>query len=97
MNINNINGPCAGPDLRNSLRDVRTTAIELRGHLGALERDWVLGCLAAQRGVEVARWLDEDSCRLVIDHDADVLTGTELVNFLYTCGLPTRSVRRADG
>jgi len=42
----------------------------------------VLGCLAAQRGVEVARWLDEDSCSLVIEHDADVSTGVELVNFL---------------
>jgi hypothetical protein len=97
MNINTINEPCAGPDFRSSLGDVRTTAIELREHLGALERDWVLGRLVAQRGVEVARWLDEDGCSLVIDHDADVLTGAELVNFLYTCGLPTRSVRRADG
>jgi hypothetical protein len=97
MNIDKINGPCAGPDLRNSLRDVRTTAIELRENLGGLERDWVLGCLAAQRGIEVARWLDQDSCNLVVEYDADVLTGSELVNFLYTCGLPTRSVRRADG
>jgi hypothetical protein len=32
----------------------------------------------------------------VIEHDADVLTGIEFVNFLYTCGLPTRSVRRTD-
>jgi len=97
MNTNEIKGPCAASDLRHALRDLRTAAIELRENLATLERDWVLGCLAAQRGVEVARWLDEDSRSLVIEHDADVLTGIELVNFLYTCGLPTRSVRRADG
>jgi len=97
MNIDKTNGPCTASDSRSHPRDLRTTSIELRENLGALERGWVLGCLAAQRRVELARWLDEDACSLVIDHDADVLTGTELVNFLYTCGLPTRSVRRADG
>jgi hypothetical protein len=83
--------------LRDSLRDLRTAEIELREPLGGLERDWVLGQLRAQSGIEDAAWVEEDERSLLIEYDADLMSGAELVNFLYVCGLSTRCARRAVG
>jgi hypothetical protein len=85
----------AGRSARVDLRDLRTAEIELRGTLGALEREWVIGRLAAQRGIENARWVGDDSRSLVIEYDTDFMSGAELVNFLYVCGLPALRARRA--
>lgn len=74
-------------ELRDSSRDLRTAEIEVRASLGTREREWTLGRLMSQSGVEDASWADARS--LLIEYDADRVTGAELVNFLYLCGLPT--------
>lgn len=71
-----------------SLHGLRTAEIQLSADLGTREREWVLGRLMSQSGVEYATWADAHACNLVIEYDADRLTGAELVSILYLCGLP---------
>ena len=75
-------------------RERRTAEIELRAHLGARERDWIVGRLMSHSGIEDVRFSDSHAPSLLIEYDAALVTGAELVNSLYRCGLPTRA--RAD-
>jgi hypothetical protein len=70
------------------VRDLRTAEIELRADFGARERAWIVGCLMSQSGVEDVSFSDEHVPSLSIEYDADLVTGAELVNSLYRCGLP---------
>jgi hypothetical protein len=69
-------------------RDLRTAEIELRANLGARERAWIVGRLMSQSGVEDVSFTDAHAPSLLIEYDADLVTGAELVNSLYRCALP---------
>jgi hypothetical protein len=71
-----------------SVRDLRTAEIELRANLSARERAWIVGRLMSQSGVEDVSFSDEHAPSLLIEYDADLVTGAELVNSLYRSGLP---------
>ena len=75
-------------------RDLRTAEIELRANLGARERAWIVGRLMSQSGVEDVSFNDAHAPSLLIEYDAELVTGAELVNSLYRCGLPVPG--RAD-
>ena len=72
--------------------NLRTSEIELRQQLSALECDWLTGCLHAKNGVADVRWGD-NTRRLAVEYDADLLGSAELVDFLRTCGVPVVSLR----
>jgi hypothetical protein len=72
--------------------NLRTSEIELRQQLSALERDWLTGCLHAKNGVAQVRWRDKTR-QLSVEYDADIFGSTELVDFLRTCGVPVASLR----
>lgn len=67
------------------LRNLAVSEIELRERLNALESEWVIGKLTAKRGVRRAKY-DRDGT-LVVEYDADVVDSSEIVSFLYMCGL----------
>ena len=69
-------------------RELRTAEIELRANLGARERAWIVGRLMSESGVEDVSFSDAHAPSLRIEYDADLVTGAELVNSLYRCGLP---------
>ena len=69
-----------------STRDLRTAEIELRATLGTRERNWIVSRLMSQAGVEDVSFSDAPT--LLIEFDADLVTGAELVSSLYCCGLP---------
>jgi hypothetical protein len=69
-------------------RERRTVEIEVRAHLGARERDWIVGRLMSHCGVEDVSFGDSHAPSLLIEYDAAVVTGAELVSSLYRCGLP---------
>jgi len=71
-----------------SARELRTAEIELRANLGSRERAWIGGRLMSQPGVEDVSFSDAQVPSLLIEYDADLVTGAELVNSLYRCGLP---------
>jgi hypothetical protein len=58
----------------------------LRQPLPALECEWLVGRLLAKQGVETAGWMGE-SCRLLVEYDADLCGRAELVAFLQSCGV----------
>jgi len=70
-----------------SIRNLKTCQIDLRERLDGLERDWLIGRLVSKRSVLDAVYSDEDSHRLIIEYDADLVNGTDLLEFLYMCGL----------
>jgi hypothetical protein len=80
---------------RERFHDLRSAEIELRANFGTRERAWLLGRLMSQSGVADASWSDAHAPSLLIEYDADVMTGAELVDFLYLCGLsaPARAAR----
>jgi hypothetical protein len=78
------------------MRNFRTSEIRLRECLEGRERDWVIGRLLAKRGVRDVEYRDDDRRGLVVEYDADQLSGAELVNFLYICGLPTKPLAAQD-
>jgi hypothetical protein len=73
-----------------SSRDLRTVEIELRTGLSTAGRDWLLARLMSQSGIEDANFSHAQPS-LLIEYDADVATGGEIVNFLYLCGLSAPS------
>jgi len=75
-----------------SVRNLRTSEIELRQGLPELECNWLVGQLRAKRGIADAE------CglrRLVVEYDADILDSTDLVEFLDACNVPVVSVHAA--
>jgi len=72
------------------IRNVKTSEIRLRERLEGRERDCVVGHLLAKRGVRDVEYRDDDRAQLVVEYDADQLSGPELVNFLSVCWLSAR-------
>ena len=70
-----------------SKHDLRTAEIELRATLGSRERTWIVGRLMSQTGIEDVTFSDAYAPSLLIEYDADLVTGAELVSCLYRCGL----------
>jgi hypothetical protein len=75
-------------------REVRTAEIEVHATLSARERDWIVGRLMSHCGIEDVSFSDSHAPSLLIEYDAALVTGAELVNSLYRCGLPAPT--RAD-
>jgi hypothetical protein len=78
-------------------RDVRTAEIEVRTNLGLRERTWIVSRLMSQSGIEDVSFSDTHGFR--IEYDAHLVTGAEIVNSLYRCGLQAperRSRARPD-
>jgi hypothetical protein len=75
-----------------SLRNLKTSEIELRQRLPALEGEWLVGRLLAKQGVAAAQWRG-NTCRLLVEYDADVFGSTEIIDFLHSCGVPVAAVR----
>ena len=74
-----------------SVRNLKTSEIELRHKLPALECDWLVGRLLAKRGVADAD-CRSNSQRLVIEYDADELGSAALVDYPRACGISVAAV-----
>ncbi len=75
-----------------SLRNLKTSEIELRQPLPVLECEWLVGRLLAKQGIETAKWVG-NTCRLLVEYDADLCGMADLVAFLQSCGVPGAAVR----
>jgi hypothetical protein len=75
-----------------SLRNLKTSEIELKQQLPAPEGEWLVGCLLAKQGVANATWRG-GARRLLIEYDADLFGSGELLDFLRYCGVPVAAVR----
>jgi hypothetical protein len=79
-----------------SVRNPRTSEIELRHQLPALEGDWLVGRLRAKRGIADAEY-GGGARRLVVEYDADLLGSADLVEFLDDWGIPVAAVHAPRG
>jgi len=77
-----------------SVRNLRTSEIELRQRLPELEGDWLVGRLRAKRGIADAEY-GSGARRLVVEYDADVLGSADLIGFLDDWGIPVAAVHSA--
>ena len=77
-----------------SVRNLRTSEIELRHGLPEFECDWLVGQLRAKRGVAAAA-CGGAARRVVIEYDADLLASADLVDFLDDWGIPVAAVHAA--
>jgi hypothetical protein len=77
-----------------SLRNLKTSEIELRQPLPVLECEWLVGRLLAKKGVKDAKWAG-GTRRLLVEYDADRFGSAELIAFLQSCGVPVAAVRAA--
>jgi len=75
-----------------SLRNLKTSEIELRQQLPAPESEWLVGRLLAKQGVANARWMGS-TCRLLVEYDADLFGTAEIIAFLRYCGVLVAAVR----
>jgi hypothetical protein len=75
-----------------SLRNLKTSEIELRQQLPVLEGEWLVGRLLAKQGVAAATWVGNHR-RLLIEYDADICGRADLIAFLQSCGVPTAALR----
>ncbi len=75
-----------------SVRNLKTSEIELRQQLPVLEGEWLVGCLLAKQGVANATWRGH-ARRLLIEYDADLFGSAEILSFLNFCGVPVAAVR----
>lgn len=80
--------------MQDSVRNLKTSEIELSGQLPDLERVWLVGQLRAKRGVAAAVC---DARALVVEYDADVWHGNDLLDFLDDCGVPVVAIHEARG
>jgi len=77
---------------RDSRGNMKTAELDVRDHLNGLEREWVIGRLISRGGVRGALYQGDDAHRLVVEYDADQVSPSDLLDFLYTCGLQAESV-----
>lgn len=76
-----------------SVRNLKTSEIELRQCLPRREGEWLVGTLRARRDIAGAS-CTPDARRLTIEYDADKLEGEDLVDLLSECGLRVAAVHR---
>jgi hypothetical protein len=74
-----------------SVRNLKTSEVELRQPLPVLECEWLVGRLLAKQGVATAEWAGNR--RLSIEYDADLCSRAELIAFLQSCGVSATAVR----
>jgi len=79
-----------GGRIFDGIRNLRTSQIRLRERLEGRERDCVVGHLLAKRGVREVEYRDDGRAQLVVEYDADQLSGPDLVNFLSVCWLSAK-------
>jgi len=75
-----------------SLRNLKTSEIELKQQLPAPEGEWLVRCLLAKQGVANATWMG-NARRLLIEYDADLFGSAEILSFLHFCGVRVAAVR----
>ncbi len=75
-----------------SLQNLKTSEIELRQQLPALEGEWLVDRLLAKQGVANARWMGSTR-RLLVEYDADLFGAAEIIDFLRYCGVLVAGVR----
>jgi hypothetical protein len=76
-----------------SVRNLKTSEIELRHRLPEFECDWLVGQLRAKRGIADAAC--GGARRVVVEYDADLLASADLVDFLDDWGIPVAAVHAA--
>jgi hypothetical protein len=74
-----------------SVRNLKTSEIELRQRLPQLECEWLVAQLRARRDIAAAACAS-DACRLTIEYDADRLGRADLVDLLNLCGVRVGTV-----
>ena len=72
------------------MRRLQTSEIELGMPLNGLERDWLVGCLRARRGVADASYRENGIAQVVVEFDPRVITLYELATFVGACNLADR-------
>ena len=75
-----------------SLRNLKTSEIELKQELPPPEGEWLVGRLLAKQGVANATWMGH-ARRLVIEYDANLFGSVEILSFLRSCGVRVAAVR----
>lgn len=75
-----------------SLRNLKTSEIELKQPLPPPEGEWLVGRLLAKQGIANATWSGREP-RLLIEYDADLFGSAEILSFLHFCGVPVAGVR----
>jgi hypothetical protein len=78
--------------MQKSLRNLKTSEIELRQPLPVLECEWLVGQLLAKQGIEAAQWVG-NTRRLFVEYDADLCGKADLIALLQSCGVPAVAVR----
>ena len=66
---------------------LRTHEIEVGGYLNGHERDWLLGCLRARRGVKDASYRENAVAQILVEYDPCMISGDELAMFVGACSL----------
>ncbi len=72
-----------------SVRNLKISALELRQSLPQGECAWLAAQLRAKRAVAAATC---DARGLVVEYDADVWRGNDLLEFLDDCGVPVANI-----
>jgi hypothetical protein len=75
-----------------SLRNLKTSEIELKQQLPRPEGEWLVGRLLAKQGIANATWSGHER-RLLIQYDADLFGSAEILSFLHFCGVRVAGVR----
>jgi hypothetical protein len=73
------------------VRNLKTSDIELKQRLPALECEWLVGQLRSRPGIAAAR-CEGDACRLTVEYDADELVTGDVLDFLTQCGVRAATV-----
>ena len=66
---------------------LRTHEIELGAYVNGLERDWLIGCLRARRGVTDASYRESAVAQILVEYDPRMISGDELAMFVGACSL----------
>jgi hypothetical protein len=74
-----------------SVRNLKTSEIELLQPLPKLECEWLVGQLRDRRGIASARCASDER-HLTVEYDADRLVSGDVVDFLRECGVSVAAV-----
>jgi hypothetical protein len=72
------------------LRNLKTSEIRLRKPPRGPDRDWIVHRLAELRAVSDAKFRESDS-RLIVEYDADRMSGEDLLELIDAFGLRPES------
>ena len=75
-----------------SLRNLKTSEIELQQRLPVSEGEWLVGRLLAKQGIANATWRGA-ARRLLIEYDADLFGSEEILSYLHFCRVRVAGVR----